>query len=81
LPRDRLRFRCGGRTKRASAPVFVTYAFVSRANFLRTNYAELFEITTMYPILPVESAVALEALAAFFTVVTSLFGWFFLARV
>jgi hypothetical protein len=35
----------------------------------------------MFPILPVESAVALEAIAAFFTVVTSLFGWFFFARV
>jgi hypothetical protein len=59
----------------------VTYAFVSRAKLLRTNYAELFEITIMYPILPFESAVALEALAAFLTVVTSLFSWFFLARV
>jgi hypothetical protein len=48
---------------------------------LRTNYAKTFEITIMYPILPVESAVAVEAIAAFFTVVTSLFSWFFLARV
>jgi hypothetical protein len=34
----------------------------------------------MYPIVPLESAVAVQAIVAFFTVVSSLFSWFFLAR-
>lgn len=34
----------------------------------------------MYPIMPFESAVAAQAIVAFFTVVSSLFSWFFFAR-
>jgi hypothetical protein len=34
----------------------------------------------MYPILPFEPAVAAQAIVAFFTVVSSLFGWFLFAR-
>jgi hypothetical protein len=67
--------------KRASVRPFVTYAFVSRAIVCAQVTQESFEITIMYPIMPFESAMAVQAIAAFFTVVTSLFGWFFLARV
>jgi len=35
----------------------------------------------MYPIMPFESAIAVQAIVALFTVISSLFGWLFLARV
>jgi hypothetical protein len=35
----------------------------------------------MYPIIPFDSTVAVQAIVALFTVVTSLFSWFFLARI
>ena len=69
-----------GGTNRAAATLFVTYAFVSRAMLCARTTSELFENTIMYPIMPFESAVAVQAIVAFFTVVSSLFSWFFFAR-
>jgi len=73
--------RRGGRIKRAVATLFVTYVFVSRAKLCARTTPEFFENTIMYPFMPFESTVAVQAIVALFTVVSSLFSWFFLARV
>ena len=70
----------GGGTKPTVDTLFVTYAFVSRAMLCARITPELFENTIMYPIMPFESAVAAQAIVALFTVVSSLFSWFFFAR-